>query len=91
MIKNRLKVLVVERDMSLKQLAERLEMHYTTINRFARDDQKLVSKEILEAICRELGVQPGDVFIYRPDVAEKQPSKGGGRRDDKEDSDGRQA
>jgi DNA-binding Xre family transcriptional regulator len=67
MIKNRLKVLCAERDMSLRQLARAMDIHYTTVYRFADDRTSLISKATLDAVCNELGVGPGDVFIYIPD------------------------
>lgn len=67
MIKNRLKVLVAERDMSLRQLAQEAGLHYTTVYRFSQDDQGLISKDTLDAVCRVLGVVPGDIFIYEPE------------------------
>ena len=67
MIKNRLKVLLAERDMNLSDLAELADIHYTTMRRFAGDEITSIHKGTLDKVCAALGVQPGDIFIYRPD------------------------
>jgi putative transcriptional regulator len=66
MIENRLRVLCAERRISLRQLAQRAGLHETTIYRFADDRNTMISKATLAAVCEELGVTPGDVFIYKP-------------------------
>ena len=70
MIKNRLKVLLAERDMNLSDLAELAGLHYTTVRRFAGDVVTSIHKETLEKVCKALGVQPGDIFIYKDDSHE---------------------
>lgn len=65
MIKNRLKVLLVERDMNLSELAELAGVHYTTLRRFAGDEAESIHKGTLDKVCAALSVQPGDIFVYR--------------------------
>ncbi len=72
MIKNRLKILLAERDMNLSQLAEQAGIHYTTMRRFAGDEITSIHKDTLDKVCRALHVQPGDLFVYRPDPEETQ-------------------
>ena len=67
MIKNRLKILLAERDMNLSDLAETAGIHYTTLRRFAGDGLTSIHKDTLEKICAVLDVQPGDVFVYKKD------------------------
>jgi putative transcriptional regulator len=70
MIKNRLKVLLAERDMNLSDLAEAAGIHYTTLRRFAGDGLTSIHKDTLAKVCKALDVQPGDVFIYKDDSHE---------------------
>lgn len=70
MIKNRLKILLAERDMNLAQLAELAGIHYTTMRRFAGDEITSIHKGTLDRICAALGVQPGDIFVYLPAPSE---------------------
>ena len=71
MIKNRLKVLLAERDMNLSQLAELANIHYTTLRRFAGDEITSIHKDTLSKVCAALSVQPGDIFVYRPSEREE--------------------
>lgn len=64
MIKNNLRVILAERRQTMADLAEATGLHYTTINRFEKDDQSLISKNTLDAVCKALEVGPGDIFIY---------------------------
>jgi putative transcriptional regulator len=66
MIENRLRVLLAERKMNMRQLAELTGVQYTTIRRFAGDEITSIHKKTLEKVCAALGVQPGDIFVYRP-------------------------
>lgn len=68
MIKNRLKVLLAERDMSQRQLADLLGAAPTTVNRFAHQNHEAsINGRMLDDVCRVLGVRVGDVFVYAPD------------------------
>ena len=71
MIKNHLKVLLAERDMNLSDLAELAGLHYTTVRRFAGDVVTSIHKDTLSKVCKALGVQPGDLFIYKDDSNEQ--------------------
>lgn len=68
MIKNRLKIVLAERDMNMSDLAELTGIHYTTIRRFAGDEIVSIHKATLSRICAVLALQPGDLFIYVPDA-----------------------
>ena len=60
-------VMMAKRKMSLGELAERVDI--TPANGKA----KAIRFSTLEAICRELDCQPGDIIEYRPDLpAEKE-------------------
>ena len=64
MIKNRLKVVLAERDMSVSELARQLGRSRTTIVRFMSEDRKTINVPVLDDICDLLGVQPGDIYYY---------------------------
>ena len=67
MVKNNLKHLVLDRDMSLAQLAKRIGIAYSIINDFANLKRQSVQFDVIEAICRELNVTIGDVLVIVPD------------------------
>lgn len=65
-IKNRMKILLAERDMSIKDFAEAAGFHYTTAQRFCSGDQQNVSLPILAKVCETLEVNVGDILEYIP-------------------------
>lgn len=67
MIENRLKHILVDKDMSIRQLALNMGVAYSILNDFANLKRQSVQFDVLDAICRELTVTPGDILVYRPD------------------------
>lgn len=67
MIKNNLKHILVDRNMSLAKLAREAGIHYTTLYNFAQDETTSIHKETLDRVCETLGIHPGDIFIYVPE------------------------
>jgi len=65
-IKNRMNIILAERDMSVKDLAESVAYHYTTLHRFCSGQQDNINLPILAKVCEVLGIQPGDIFVYIP-------------------------
>ena len=64
-------VMMAKRKMSLGELAERVDI--TPANLSILKKAKAIRFSTLEAICRELDCQPGDIIEYRPDLpAEKE-------------------
>ena len=60
-------VMMAKRKMSLGELAERVDITPANLSILKN------GKATLEAICRELDCQPGDIIEYRPDLpAEKE-------------------
>ena len=60
-------VMMAKRKMSLGELAERVDI--TPANRpiLKNGKAKAIRFSTLEAICRELNCQPGDIIEYRPE------------------------
>ncbi|MCJ8191478.1 helix-turn-helix domain-containing protein [Sphingomicrobium aestuariivivum] len=63
-------VMMARRKMSLKELAERIGMSNTNLSLLKNGRVHGVRYNTLEALCRELDCQPGDLFEYRKDVEE---------------------
>ena len=55
--------------MSQSELARRSGISFTTINAIAQGTTSRVDLATLDALCRELGVTPGDLLAYVADVA----------------------
>lgn len=67
MVKNNLKHLIVDRDISLARLCRRIKVAYSIVNDFANIKRNSVQFKVLEKICRELSVNIGDMLIVVPD------------------------
>ena len=61
-----LDVMMAKRKVSLKDLAERVGISATNLSLLKTGKVSGVRYRTLNAICRELDCQPGDIFEYRP-------------------------
>ena len=62
-----LDVELAKRKMSLSELAERVGLTLANLSILKTGKAKAVRFSTLEAICRELDCQPGDILEYRED------------------------
>ncbi len=60
-----LDVVMAKRKISLGELAERVGLTQANLSILKTGKAKAVRFTTLEAICRELGCQPGDILEYR--------------------------
>ena len=60
-----LDVELAKRKMSLSELAERVGLTLANLSILKTGKAKAVRFTTLEAICRELGCQPGDILEFR--------------------------
>lgn len=65
-------VMMAKRKMSLGELAERVDITPANLSILKNGKAKAIRFSTLEAICRELDCQPGDVIEYRPEETQKQ-------------------
>jgi len=63
-----LDVELARRKMSLSELAARVGLTLANLSILKTGKAKAVRFTTLEAICRELGCQPGDILEYRGEV-----------------------
>jgi len=66
-IEVRLDVMLATRKVSLTELANRIGISVTNLSLLKTGKVKGVRFSTLEAICRELECQPGDILEYLPD------------------------
>ena len=66
-IEVRLDVMLATRKMSLTELATRIGISMTNLSLLKTGKVKGMRFSTLEAICRELDCQPGDILEYLPD------------------------
>jgi putative transcriptional regulator len=62
-----LDLLLVKRKMKLTELAERVDITLANLSVLKQGKARAVRFSTLEALCRELGCQPGDLLEYRRD------------------------
>lgn len=62
-----LDVMMAKRKISLGELAERIELTPANLSILKTGKAKAIRFSTLDAICRELNCQPGDILEYQPD------------------------
>ncbi len=67
-----LDVMLARRKMSLSELSERVDISIVNLSILKTGKAKAVRFSTLEAICRALDCQPGDILEYREDEIEKE-------------------
>lgn len=65
-----LDVMMAKRKMSLNELAERVDVTVANLSVLKNNRAKAVRFSTLEAICKALDCQPGDILEYVPDEEE---------------------
>ncbi len=60
-------MMMAKRKMSLTELSERVGISMTNLSLLKTGKVKGIRFSTLEAICRELDCQPGDILEYVPD------------------------
>ena len=71
MIVVNLDVMMAKRKMSLSQLSEKVDVTLANLSILKNNKAKAVRFSTLEAICKALDCQPGDILEYVPDGEEK--------------------
>ena len=68
-IEVKLDLLLVQRKMKLTELSERINISITNLSLLKTGRVKGMRFSTLDAICRELDCQPGDLLVHVPDFA----------------------
>ncbi|MEG1762039.1 MAG: helix-turn-helix transcriptional regulator [Bacteroidales bacterium] len=68
MIVVNLDVMMAKRKISLTELAEKIELSQANLSILKTGKAKAIRFSTLEAICRALGCQPGDILEYVPET-----------------------
>jgi putative transcriptional regulator len=66
-----LDLLLVKRKMKLTELAGRVDITLANLSVLKQNKARAVRFSTLDALCRELGCQPGDLLEYQPDAPQK--------------------
>jgi putative transcriptional regulator len=63
-----LDVMMAKRKISLNELSERVDITLSNLSILKTGKAKAIRFSTLEAICKTLDCQPGDILEYRPDA-----------------------
>lgn len=63
----RLDRVMADRKIALNELAKRIQLTDSNLSILKTGKAKAIRISTLEALCRELGCQPGDLLEYQPD------------------------
>jgi len=66
-IKVNLDLLLVQRKMKLQDLSEKVGITMANLSILKQNKARAVRFSTLEALCRELSCQPGDILEYEPE------------------------
>ncbi|EOS59366.1 MULTISPECIES: helix-turn-helix transcriptional regulator [unclassified Anaerotruncus] len=66
----RLDRVMADRKISLNELAERVGISNVNLSKIKTGKISAIRFSTLEAICREMDCQPGDILEYQPDPEE---------------------
>lgn len=72
-IRIRLDRVLLERRMSLAELADRVGVTAANLALLREGEARAVRFSTLEALCRELGCQPGDLLAYEAGPGKEEP------------------
>ena len=67
-----LDIMMAKRKMSLGELSERVDITQANLSILKNGKARAIRFTTLEAICRELDCQPGDIIEYRADEPEEE-------------------
>ena len=72
MIKNNLKMILADREISINNLAEMTGLRYATLHAFVKQRVASINCEVLDKVCEALNLMPADFIIYVPNHKEEQ-------------------
>ena len=70
MIITNLDVMLARRKMSLQELSERIDISVVNLSKLKTGEVRAIRFSTLDAICRALDCQAGDILEFRPDTPE---------------------
>ena len=74
-----LDMLLVKRRMKLTELADRVDITLANLSILKQNKARAVRFSTLDALCRELGCQPGDLLEHQPDAPQAAGAAGAAR------------
>lgn len=66
MIKNNLKMILADREISINKLADITGLRYATLHSFVKQRVSSINCEVLDKVCEALDLMPADFITYVP-------------------------
>lgn len=66
MIKNNLKMILADKEISINKLAEMTGIRYATLHAFVKQRVSSINAEVLDKVCEVLELMPADFITYIP-------------------------
>lgn len=66
MIKNNLKMILADREISINKLADMTGIRYATLHAFVKQRVSSINVEVLDKVCEVLDLMPADFITYIP-------------------------
>lgn len=79
-IRIKLDHILLDRRLSLTDLADRIGITIANLSVLKTNKARAIRFSTLDALCRELECQPGELLEWTSEEAERVPSRPGGRR-----------
>lgn len=67
MIKNNLKMILADREISINKLADMTKIRYATLHAFVKQRVTSINSDVLNKVCEKLNLTPGEILVYEPD------------------------
>ena len=66
MIKNNLKMILADREISINKLSEMTGLRYATLHAFVKQRVSSINCEVLDKVCEALNLMPADFITFVP-------------------------
>lgn len=67
MLRNRLKILLAERELKVKDVSKAIGISATTLSHMSNNRSANVSNNSLDKLCNYLGITPAEFWEFKPD------------------------
>ena len=72
MIKNNLKMILADREISINKLSELTGLRYATLHAFVKQRVSSINCDVLDKVCEVLNLTPADFIVYVPNQDKEQ-------------------
>lgn len=66
MIKNNIKLILADREISINKLSEMTGIRYATLYTFVKQRVSTINYDVLDKVCEVLNLMPADFITYIP-------------------------